>query len=41
MPAKSLKQENGFQSFVILAVDVDDITPISEGSEIFALEKHR
>ena len=36
---KSVKQENGFISFVILAVYVDDIIPVSNDPEIVASEK--
>ena len=36
---KSVKQENGFISFVILAVYVDDIIPVSNDSEMLASEK--
>lgn len=36
---KSVKQENGFISFVILAVYVDDIIPVSNDSEMLRLEK--
>ena len=36
---KSVKQENGFISFVILAVYVDDIIPVSNDPEMLASEK--
>ena len=36
---KSVKRENGFISFVILAVYVDDIIPVSNDPEMLALEK--
>ena len=36
---KSVKRENGFISFVILAVYVDDIIPVSNDTEMLACEK--
>ena len=39
MYVKSVKQENGFISFVILAVYVDNIIPVSDDPEMLALEK--
>ena len=36
---KSVKQENSFTSFMILAVYVDDIIPVSNDPETLALEK--
>ena len=34
-----MKQENGFISFVILGVYVNDIIPVSNDPEMLALEK--